>query len=168
VSKYRDGELDLSTQNHTVTAEMVRRGDLRPDQVPRHRLRHVITNVVGGGELGVRVEAHAFDVRAWDRLLLGSDGLTEMVPHESIAATLHAEGSPEAAAKALLSQANAAGGRANITVVVGRFDLAESGRLSRVSCSHPSRGGRRFSRRQSRWSLWAGWSVVLASDPVRQ
>ena len=123
---FRDGELEQITQDHTVTAELVRRGDLRPDEVSGHRLRHVITNVVGGGELGVRVEAHAFDVQAGDRLLLCSDGLTEMVPNETIAATLHAEGSPEAAAQALLAQANAAGGRDNITVVVGRFDPAES------------------------------------------
>jgi PPM family protein phosphatase len=123
---YRAGELEQITQDHTVTAEMVRRGDLQPDEVLGHRLRHVITNVVGGGELGVRVEAHVFDVQAGDRLLLCSDGLTEMVPNEAIAATLHAEGSPEAAAKALLSQANAAGGRDNITVVVGRFDPIEA------------------------------------------
>ena len=46
---YRDGALEQITEDHTVTAEMVRRGDLRADEVPGHRLRHVITNVVGGG-----------------------------------------------------------------------------------------------------------------------
>jgi protein phosphatase len=123
---YRDSELVQVTQDHTVTAEMVRRGELQPDEVQGHRLRHVITNVVGGGELGVRVEAHAFDVQAGDQLLLCSDGLTEMVPNEAIAATLHAEASPEAAAKALLSHANEAGGRDNITVLIVRFDPPES------------------------------------------
>jgi serine/threonine protein phosphatase PrpC len=118
---YRNGELEQITQDHTVTAEMVRRGALRPDEVPGHRLRHVITNVVGGGELGVTVEAHACDVQAGDRLLLCSDGLTDMVPNEAIAATLHSEPAPEAAARTLLSEANAAGGRDNITVVVVGF-----------------------------------------------
>jgi hypothetical protein len=37
---YTDGELEQITQDHTVTAELVRRGDLRPDEVPGHRLRH--------------------------------------------------------------------------------------------------------------------------------
>jgi PPM family protein phosphatase len=123
---YRDGRLDQITRDHTVTAEMVRRGELDPDEVAGHSLRHVITNVVGGGELGVRVEAHAFDVQAGDRLLLCSDGLTEMVPNEAIAATLGSEPAPDAAAHALLSQANAAGGRDNITVLIVRFDPAES------------------------------------------
>jgi protein phosphatase len=126
---YRDGQLDQITQDHTLMAEMVRSGSLRPDEVAGHRLRHVITNVVGGPELGVRVEAHAFGVRAGDRLLLCSDGLTEMVSNEAIAATLQSERAPEAAAKALLAQANEAGGRDNITVVIVGFDPAGSDTL---------------------------------------
>ena len=122
---YRDGQLDQITQDHTVTADMVRSGVLRPDQVAGHRLRHVITNVVGGPELGVTVEAHALDVQPSDRVLLCSDGLTEMVTNDAIAAALHAEASPELAAKMLLSLASEAGGRDNITVLIVRFDPAE-------------------------------------------
>src|SRR4029450_2545252 len=72
---YRDNELQQLTQDHTVTAEMVRSGALRPDEVAGHRLRHVITNVVGGNELGVNVECLALELRDGDRLLLCSDGL---------------------------------------------------------------------------------------------
>ena len=123
---YRDGELHQLTQDHTLMADMVRSGALRPDQVAGHRLRHVITNVVGGPYPGVKVEAHAFEVQAGDRLLLCSDGLTEMVTNEAIAATLGAEPVPEAAAKKLLAQANDAGGRDNITLVIVRFDEGDS------------------------------------------
>jgi serine/threonine protein phosphatase PrpC len=119
---YRDGELHQLTQDHTLMADMVRSGDLRPEEVAGHRLRHVITNVVGGRETGVNVEAHAFDVQAGDRLLLCSDGLTEMVTNEAIAATLDAEPTPEGAARKLVAQANDRGGSDNITVVVVRFD----------------------------------------------
>jgi serine/threonine protein phosphatase PrpC len=123
---YRDGELHQLTQDHTLMADMVRSGALRPDQVAGHRLRHVITNVVGGTSPGVKVEAHAFEVQAADRLLLCSDGLTEMVTNEAIAATLGAEPVPEVAAKKLLAQANDAGGRDNITLVIVRFDEGDS------------------------------------------
>jgi PPM family protein phosphatase len=123
---YRDGELHQLTQDHTLMADMVRSGELRPDQVAGHRLRHVITNVIGGQELGVTVEARAFDVQAGDRLLLCSDGLTEMVTNEAIAATLAAEPAPEAAAKKLLAQANDGGARDNITLLIVRFDPADS------------------------------------------
>ena len=122
---YRDGELQQLTLDHTVTAEMVRSGSLRPEEASGHRLRHVITNVIGGNELGVNVECLALELRDGDRLLMCSDGLTEMVPDEAIAATLAAEPEPEAATKKLLAQANDAGGSDNITIVVARFDQAD-------------------------------------------
>ena len=119
---YRDAELHQLTRDHTLMADMVRDGTLRPDQVSGHRLRHVITNVVGGRELGVEVEAHAFEVRAGDRLLLCSDGLSEMVTNETIAATLAGEAGPESAAKTLLALANDGGASDNITLLIVRFD----------------------------------------------
>jgi serine/threonine protein phosphatase PrpC len=127
---YRDGELHQLTRDHTLMADMVRDGTLRPDQVAGHHLRHVITNVVGGQELGVKVEAHACEVRAGDRVLLCSDGLSEMVAHEAIAATLAASPAPEVAAKELLTQAMDAGGSDNITLIIVRFDAPESSRES--------------------------------------
>jgi PPM family protein phosphatase len=123
---HRGGELHQITQDHTLMADMVRRGALQPDQVTGHRLRHVITNVVGGQELGVKVEARAFEVQAGDRLLLCSDGLTEIVTNEAIAATLDAEPAPEVAARKLLAQANDGGARDNITLLIVRFDSADA------------------------------------------
>ena len=119
---YADGELYQLTRDDTLMAEMVLRGDLQPEQVAHHRLRHVITNVVGGTEAVVNIQAHALDVRAGDRLLLCSDGLTEMVTDEAMATILRAEVDPEAACTALMAQANEAGGRDNITVLIVRFD----------------------------------------------
>lgn len=118
----RGGELHQLTQDHTLVAELVREGTVRQDQVASHPLRHVITNVVGGPSVGVKVEARSFAVGPGDRLLLCSDGLTEMVTHEEIAATLDAEAAPDTAARRLLALALAAGGRDNVTVLVVRFD----------------------------------------------
>src|SRR5688500_8849174 len=126
---YRDHELHQLTEDHTLVADMVRSGALRRDQVAEHQLRHTITNVVGGPELGVNVEARALEVRAGDRLLLCSDGLTEMVTNDAIAATLDAEPAPEAAAKKLLAQANDGEASDNITLIVVRFDAADSREL---------------------------------------
>lgn len=119
---YRSGALHQLTQDHTLVAELVREGSVRQDQVAAHPLRHVITNVVGGPAAGVKVEARSFTVGAGDRLLLCSDGLTEMVTNEEVAATLGTEAEPEGAARRLLAQALAAGGRDNVTVLVVRFD----------------------------------------------
>jgi len=121
---YEEDELHQITQDHTVTADMVRRGDLQPEEVARHKLRHLITNVVGGTEALRFVEAHALQLRAGDRLLLCSDGLTEMLTNDAIARTLRDQPDPEAACRQLVAQANEAGGKDNITVVIARFDAA--------------------------------------------
>jgi protein phosphatase len=123
---YRDGELHQLTEDHTLVADMVRSGAIQRDEVARHQLRHVVTNVVGGPEPGVNVEARALDLQNGDRLLLCSDGLTEMLTNEVIAATLDAELAPEAAAKRLLERANEGESTDNITVLVVRFDSPES------------------------------------------
>ena len=119
---HRNGELHQLTQDHTVVADMVRNGTIRQDEAGRHPLRHVITNVIGGHDPGVKVEARAVELLAGDRLLLCSDGLTEMVKDDGIKAVLDTVQDPEAAARALVAQANDNGGRDNITVVIVRFD----------------------------------------------
>ena len=119
---FEDDELHQITHDHTLMADMVRRGAIQPEEVAHHRLRHVITNVVGGNQAGVNVEGHALEVQAGDCLLLCSDGLTEMLSNDAIAAILRAELDPQAACTKLVAQANDAGGRDNVTVVVARFD----------------------------------------------
>jgi protein phosphatase len=119
---YRGEELHQLTRDHTLMADMVRSGTIQPEAVGRHPFRHVITNVVGGNDVGVNVEAHALEVQPGDRLLLCSDGLTEMLTDDEIAATLRSEADPEPAGRRLLAQANDAGGRDNITLVIVRFD----------------------------------------------
>jgi len=118
----RDGELQRLTEDHTVTAELVRRGALSPEEARRHPHRHVVTNVLGGGHAGVRVEVRRAELEAGDGLLLCSDGLTDMLDDGRIAAILTAESEPEAACRLLVEAANAAGGKDNITAVVARFE----------------------------------------------
>jgi protein phosphatase len=125
---HRDHELHQLTKDHTLVADLIRTGVIQPDQAAGHRLRHVITNVIGGPEAGVKVEARALQLQEGDRLLLCSDGLTEMVTDETIAATLDAERTPEAAAKTLMARANEGAANDNITLVVVGFEAAALGR----------------------------------------
>lgn len=119
---FRERELHQLTKDHTLVADLVRTGVIQPDEAAGHRMRHVITNVVGGPEAGVKVEARAIQVQPGDRLLLCSDGLTEAVTDDAIAATLDEEANVEAAAKKLLALAMAGPAKDNITLVVARFD----------------------------------------------
>jgi protein phosphatase len=108
------------TRDHTFTAELVRQGVLAPGGEAGHPCRHVVTNILGGGEPGVQVELHRLDLHPDDVLLLCSDGLTEMVPDDRIAFILREEPDPQRACERLVAEANRQGGKDNITVVVAQ------------------------------------------------
>jgi protein phosphatase len=119
---FHSGQLRQLTADHTVAAEMARRGWIKPEDVRHHQYRHVVTNVLGGNELGVRVDVQRLDLQAGDVVLLCSDGLSDMLNDESLAGILAAEHEPEAACGRLVTEANAQGGKDNITAVVARFE----------------------------------------------
>lgn len=119
--RLHDGILSQVTRDHTLVAEMVRHGLLPEAEAPRHRLRHVITNVLGGAEHGVQVEVQKLPLAAGDMLLLCSDGLTELLSNNQIAAFLNDRLSAERACEQLISAANQAGGTDNVSVIVARF-----------------------------------------------
>jgi protein phosphatase len=120
----RHGLLYRLTRDHTLVEELVCRGVLPPAEAARHRWRHVVTNAVGGDSAEVKVEVHKVRLEGGDRVLLCSDGLTEMVPEQEISHVLQAEAEPEQACRRLVARANEVGGKDNITVVVAHFRAA--------------------------------------------
>jgi protein phosphatase len=121
---YRDGKLNQLTLDHTVVGELARRGGLQPETLRHSPYRHVVTNAVGGPTHGVRVDVCKSDLQPHDVVLLCTDGLTEVVDDEAIAAILARTGEPEAACERLVAEANARGGPDNVTAVVARFEAA--------------------------------------------
>jgi protein phosphatase len=118
---WRGGELTPLTVDHTVAAELARRGVIGPEDARRSHYRHVVTNVLGGNEAGVAVDVGRVALKAGDAVLLCSDGLTDMLDDARLAAVLAALPDPEAACRRLVAEANAAGGSDNVTVIVARF-----------------------------------------------
>ncbi len=125
----RDGELKRLTHDHSLVGELVARGKLTEEQAEVHPQRSVITRALGP-EPQVQVDVEVFDARAGDVFLLCSDGLTSMVHEPQLAPILTGSDSLEAAGRALITAANAAGGRDNITVVL--FRLEDVGRGPRA------------------------------------
>jgi serine/threonine protein phosphatase PrpC len=123
----RGCKLHQLTHDHTLVGEMVRSGCLSPEQAADHQLRHVLTNAVGGTEAGIQVETHKVVLEPEDVLLLCTDGLTEMLADDQIAAVLHAEADPRRACERLVAEANVKGGKDNVTVIVARFTLPDEG-----------------------------------------
>ncbi len=114
----RGGDLNPITEDHSLVAELVRSGDLTRDQAAEHPQKNLITRALGAEE-EVDVDTTVLPIEAGDRVLLCSDGLSDMVPEARISEILlEAYGDPERAARGLLSAALDAGGNDNITVVV--------------------------------------------------
>jgi len=118
---FRDGKLTRLTQDHSLVDELLRRGKLTEEQAAEHPQRSIITRALGP-EPEVEVDRFTYSVRAEDIVLLCSDGLTSMISEQRIADVLRSNESLERAADQLIDEANAAGGRDNITVVLFRLE----------------------------------------------
>jgi PPM family protein phosphatase len=120
---YRQGALEQLTTDHSLVGELVRSGRLTEDEAAVHPHRSVITRALGT-DADVEVDTLTLEVAPGDLVLLCSDGLSAMVRDEEIVRILESTGAaPRAAAEALVSAANAAGGEDNVTVVL--FELAD-------------------------------------------
>ena len=122
---YRDGRLHRLTKDHTYAQLLVDLGQLSADEAARSRQRHVLTNVIGGNDDDVRVDIDLLRLADGDRLLLCSDGLTDLTGDDVIAATLAARQPSAAACAQLLQIALDAGGRDNITVIVADYTIPQ-------------------------------------------
>ena len=114
----RGDTLEQLTDDHSLVAELVRRGELSASDAEVHPQRSVITRALGTDP---DVDVDAFTVRpeAGDIYLLCSDGLSDMVAGETIEEVLLANrGDLDDAAKALVRAANRGGGDDNITAVL--------------------------------------------------
>lgn len=113
----RDGELTQITNDHSLVEELVRGGELTPEQAEVHPRRSIITRALGI-DPQVEVDEYPIDLRPGDRILLCSDGLTTMVRPDDIAGILNREHDPKRAAQLLVDAANEAGGEDNVTAVI--------------------------------------------------
>ncbi len=118
----RDGGLDRVSTDHSLVEELIQAGELTPEQATVDPRRSQITRAIGL-EQGVLVDVIELDLTVGDRLLLCSDGLTDMLSEDEMATLLAEEADPTAAATRLVDDANAAGGVDNITVIV--IDVVE-------------------------------------------
>jgi protein phosphatase len=119
----RGGRLDQLTDDHSLVAELVRRGELSARDAEVHPQRSVITRALGT-DPDVDVDAFTVSPDAGDVYLLCSDGLSDMVAGETIEQILvEHRGDLDEAARALVRAANRGGGDDNITAVL--FEMVE-------------------------------------------
>ena len=153
----RDGVLLRLTDDHSLVDELMRQGRLTPEEAVEHPQRSVITRALGI-EGTVEVDTRSFKGRAGDVYLVCSDGLTTMVSEERIAEILGATPGLRDAGERLIAEANRAGGRDNITVVLLRLEEVSGPALADGGADEPTltgipavaRDGRRRGRRPGR------------------
>jgi protein phosphatase len=121
----RGDTLDQITDDHSLVAELVRRGELSAAEAEVHPQRSVITRALGT-DPDIDVDTFAITGKPGDLFLICSDGLSDMVDHDAIGSILRAHRDDlEEATKALVQAANRAGGEDNITAVL--FEIAADG-----------------------------------------
>jgi serine/threonine protein phosphatase PrpC len=121
---FRHDRLTRLTSDHTVAQSLADRGKIRPEDVATHPWRHALTNALGGTEGRVYVEEHTLPLADGDQVLLCTDGLTDLVQDEAIGEVLRSARTAADACRALVDRALKAGGKDNVTVILGRYRIA--------------------------------------------
>lgn len=105
------------TMDHSLVEEMIRAGKLERENVRNHPEKNIITKAVGAS-LDAMPDFFELDISTEDRVLLCSDGLSNMVEDDEIEDIVREEDSLENAVDRLIERANYYGGRDNISVVL--------------------------------------------------
>lgn len=108
------------TQDHSLVEQMVKRGDITPDEAATHPNRNLITRALGTDER-VTWDTFTVDLKAGDALLLCSDGLSNMVKDAELLRTIDTFKDLSVCAAQLLDLALARGGTDNITALLIRI-----------------------------------------------
>ena len=117
----RDVRLHRLTKDHTYAQLLVDTGQIAMRDVAGSGLGHVLTNALGGSVDDVIVDVDLLRLQDGDRLLLCSDGLTDHLDDESIAATMLAARTSSEACAQLTEGALERGGRDNVTLIVAAY-----------------------------------------------
>ena len=104
------------TEDHSLVQEMVRMGEMDRESARTHPDRNIITTAVGADR---KVQTDVFEtvLEPGDRILLCSDGLTNMVEDQRILQVMNGEGDLTSKTESLVELANRNGGKDNITVI---------------------------------------------------
>ena len=120
----RDGAFFQITEDHTLVRSLIEEGRITPEEALSHPQRSLLIQALGG-DAAPRPQLHVADVRAGDRYLLCTDGLSATVTAGRLRDALAAAADPSAAVHDLVELSRAAGGPDNVACVVA--DLVPAG-----------------------------------------
>ncbi|WP_206442188.1 Stp1/IreP family PP2C-type Ser/Thr phosphatase [Streptomyces boncukensis] len=123
----RDGQLTQITQDHTWVQRLVDEGRITEEEATTHPQRSLLMRALGSGD-HVEPDLSIREVRAGDRYLLCSDGLSGVVSQQTLEETLASYQGPQETVQELIQLALRGGGPDNITCIVA--DVLDVGSVS--------------------------------------
>ena len=115
---HRDNELRQLTIDHNMAQTLVQVGAISKEDVHDHQWRHMLWKYLGSANPKDRPDVTDFHLRAGDRVLLVTDGITEMLRDQDLAMIVNRHNTAEDAAEALTRSAVARGTRDDATSLV--------------------------------------------------
>jgi serine/threonine protein phosphatase PrpC len=115
--RFREGGLTQLTEDHSLVNELVKSGQITPEEAEHHPRRNVLVRALGT-DAEVKVDVQVLAWEAGDVLLLCTDGLSGLVGYEGILNILKQKTDLNQKASILIDSALTAGGDDNITVVL--------------------------------------------------
>jgi protein phosphatase len=118
---HRQGKLEQLTRDHTIAQSLADTGFITQTQVGEHIFRHHLSQCLNDSANKIQPDVQHVVLEDGDRVLVCSDGLTDMVEDETIAAILGRSICAQAACSELIKSALDAGGRDNVTAAVAIY-----------------------------------------------
>ena len=112
-----EGSIVQISEDHSLVAELVRKGELTQGEARKHPDKNIITRALGIQE-ETQMDLFPFHVEPGNRYLLCSDGLSNMIADEQIQKIIQSSEDIEQSGRQLVATANTNGGRDNISVIL--------------------------------------------------
>jgi len=123
---FRDGHLMRLTRDHTVARRQSRTAATAPlvdVNASARDLAHILTDTIGmRGSVGPTIDIERFQLLDDDRVLVCTNGLTDMVDEQQIGRALVSDRSPDDQCRTLVDLAMAAGGEDDVTALARELD----------------------------------------------
>lgn len=111
------GMIRQITKDHTMVQYLIETGELTPEEAKDHPKKHLITRAVGVEE-SVSVDYNETELKKGDKVLICSDGLSNLVTEEEILSVVNKNNAVSDAVDILINLANERGGNDNVTIVI--------------------------------------------------
>ena len=118
----RDGEIKKITEDHSYVEMLIKKGEITEEEAKNYQMKNMITRAIGVGK-EVKGDFYEIGLEKSDKVLLCTDGLTNMLTDNEILKIVSGAKNIATAVDKLVSKANSAGGKDNITVILAEKNV---------------------------------------------